>query len=516
MMLTRAVRCALAVVAVGSLALTGCGSPAAGGGQADSPRKAENRAVLIARQDPGTLDYTTSPKTAVLMWIPGNVVEPLLQRTADAEIGPGIADFKVDASRKTYVFTVGENKFSDGSAITAADVLYSLETMKSSPVANNSGAYAQVESMAVTGVAEVTVKLKQPSQAFLQGMAGVAGSIQPKAAASSVATKPIGSGPYQLEEYTLNSRMVFSKNPNYQGPAPALSEIEVRIITDGAAVINKLKSGEADAVPLVASDLFERIKSEGLDKTLTLIENPKRGEKLYVPLNAGGKHTKDPLVRQAIARSLDRGQIITALNADWAMTPTCGYGLASDPWFAEESASTCPYPSDAAAAKELATTLGLNSAPTEFVSLSDVPDLSLPADVLIEQFKASGIQIERNAIDLARYSQLIFQGRPPQFEISVMSGPEDITQFVCPDPKKASWTTYCSAEFTKLVEKADTAPTVKEYSELLKAANEQLKKDAVIVPLAATAGIGLAHPGLKGTDAPSMVNAEVRFASLAW
>lgn len=532
-MTTRLGRTLLAATAASALLLAACGgtttpnpddtAPATGGTQpaapqanSDSPRQAENKLVVQARQDPGTLDYTKNTQTALLLWVPGNVVEPLLTRTPDGDIGPGLADYTVDDDNTTYVFTLKPNKFSTGEDVTIEDVLFSMKTMQESPVAQHAGAYAQVESMDITGDMEITVQLKQPSQAFLQGMASVAGLVQPEANFGEIATNPIGTGPYKVVEYTPNSRFLFTANENFQGTQPAIPDIEVRIITDGAATINALKSGEVDGAPVLTNDLWERMVSEKLPDALYMTQSPIRGEKQYLVLNQNGPLTKDIKVRQAFAAALDRSQLVAAVNADWAMTATCDYGVGSDPWVKPESAETCPFPADPELAAQLASELGLDSTPAEFVSLSDVPDLSLPADVLIEQFKSVGITTERNAIDLARYSQTIFQGRPPQFEVTNMSDPAGITQFICASEADAGWTTYCSPEFTEIAAEADLAPTVPEYYEALAAANEQLKKDAVIVPLTNTMGIGLWHPNLKGVDEQPTILIEAPLYKLSW
>lgn len=511
-------RLAASVVAAG-LVLTACASSQPTESEttriAAAPRAAEQKAILVARQDPGTLDYTQSPQTALLLWIPGNVVQPLLSRSDDGEIGAGLADFSVDASRTTYEFTLKPGKFSDGSDITVDDVIYSLETMRKSPVANYAAAYAQVQSIEKEGE-KVVVKLKQPSQAFIQGMASMAGLIQPEAQSSNIATAPVGSGPYQLDEYMPNSRMIFSLNPHYAGEEPALKVIEVRIIEDGAAVVNALQAGEADGMPLLGDDLMERIRSQKVDQTMTLYGKPANGERQYLVLNADGGSTREPKVRQAFAAALDRAQIIMGMNAEGNMIPTCDYGIGTDPWTAEESDETCPYPTSPEDAQRLAAEADIADGAIEFVTLSDVPFLSLPADVLVEQFKAAGIGIERNAIDLARYSQTIFQGRPPQFEVTNMSDPAGITQFACPDPAEAGWTTYCSEEFTSLIEKADQAATYSEYVDLLGQANEQLKSDAVIIPISYTQGLSLGHPALAGFDAPSAIMQEVPLHRMGW
>ena len=509
----------IALVMSAAMVLTACGgsdrasSGASNGGAATG---AENKVVLISRQDPGTLDYTTSLQTALLNWVPGNVVEPLLTMDDKGEISSGLADVEVNDAYTEYTFTLRGNKFSDGSPITAKDVVFSLTKMKESPIANWAGAFAKVTSIEAVGEEQVKVVLEQPSQAFVRGMTSVPGLIQPEAAFGQIATAPIGSGPYVIAEYVQNSRIVLKTNPNYSGKKPAIEEVEIRIISDGAAALNALKSGEADGMPLIQNDMWEQLKNQKLDETMTLLQNPAMGEKQYLVLNADGANTKNSEVRRAFAQAIDREALVAAVNADWAMVPTCDYGLETDPWVEKASPDTCPAPEDPATAATLAEKLGLGSAPSHFVSLSDVPDLSLPADVLIEQFKAAGITVDREAIDLARYSQTIFQGRPPQFEVTNMSDPAGITQFACPDPQSAGWTTYCSSELNDLIVRADAARDAAEYDELLSQANEILKKDMVIVPLTYTYGIGLAKPNLKNAGAPSVVFQEIPVYEMSW
>ncbi|WP_076464273.1 ABC transporter substrate-binding protein [Actinomyces mediterranea] len=518
-MRTTRVGIAIALAMSTAMALSGCGgsdqtSSASSGGA--SPGTAGNRVVLISRQDPGSLDYTKSLQTALLNWIPGNVVEPLLSKDDNGEVGPGLADFEVNPERTEYTFTIGDNSFSDGSKITASDVVFSLNTMKESPIANWASAYTQVSSIEELDENRVKVTLKQPSQAFIQGMTSVPGLIQPEAAFDGIATNPIGSGPYVLAEYVQNSRILLKANPHYAGEKPAIEEAEIRIITDGAAALNALKSGEADGMPLIQNDMWEQLKNQRLDEQMTLLQNPAMGEKQYLVLNANGENTKDREVRRAIASAIDRSALVAAVNADWAMVPTCDYGLETDPWVKRADSQTCPVPEDANLAKQLAEKLDLGARASHFVSLSDVPDLSLPADVLIEQFKTAGITVDREPIDLARYSQTIFQGRPPQFEVTNMSDPAGITQFTCADADSAGWTTYCSSEFTDLIVKADAAADAQEYNDLLGQANDILKNDMVIVPLTYTYGIGLAKPDLKNAGAASVVFKEIPLYEMSW
>lgn len=515
------------VAALGGALLLNAACSAAGdsGGSAEgttagpapaSARQDENRAVFIAQQDPGTLDYVSNNLTALILWIPGNVVEPLLTVDAEGEAEPAVAEsWEISEDQTVYTFTIRETNFSNGEPVAPDDVVYSLTTMQESPIATYAAPYEAVESIEATGDREVTVELSRPSQSFFRGMGGMSALIQPEASADSIATSPVGTGPYVLDEYATNSGMSFSRNPEYWGEAPSLEEVEVRIIPDGTAALNALRAGEADAMPVITIDLWERLTTEGFDQDFNMITYPQVGEMLYVAFNTTQAPYDDPAMRQAMAKSFDRQQFIDAFNAPWGATATCGYGLEDDPWYTEESLETCPYPFDPEAAAADLQAAGYAGEPLEFTSLSDVPDLSLPADLLIAQLQGVGAEIERNAIELARYSQLIFQGRPPQFGITVMSDPAPITQFACEDESQMGWTTYCSPEMTELMQQADAATTSEQYDELMAEANATLEEDAVIVPLLAKSGVGLLHPDLQGWQEPQIL-VDIQFANLSW
>ncbi|NJC72943.1 ABC transporter substrate-binding protein [Planosporangium thailandense] len=516
-------RVAVAAVVGAALLLTAaCSSSGSGGTKTKggylpaSARKAANKLVLVASQDPGTLDYVKNNLTALILWLPGNVVEPLLSFDKNGDAQPNVAEsWKVSDDQTTYTFKIRDVKFSDGSPVTADDVVYSLETMRKSPITTYSAPYTAVQTIQATGDHEVTVKLSRPSQSFIHGMGGMSALIQPKAAAANIATKPIGTGPYVLDRYVQGTNMIFKANPNYWGKAPSIKEVEVRIMPDGTAALNALRAGEVDAFPVITIDKWERLTKEKFGDTFNLITYPQVGEMLYVTFNATQAPYNNPALRKALAETFNRQQFIDAFNAPWGAKATCGYGLDNTSWFEKESKASCPAPFDTAAAKNDLKAAGYNGEELEFASLSDVPDLSLPADLLIQQLNGSGVKVKRDAITLARYSQQIFQQKPPQFGITVMSDPAPITQFACADQSQMGWTTYCSPEMTDLMNKADAAKTKQEYEDLMKQADDVLKKDAVIVPLLSKSGVGLLRPDLKGWQEPKIL-VDIDFANLHW
>lgn len=362
---------AAAVAVLASACSGGNGGAQSGGKQAASPRKGGDRLVVIAQSDPGTLDYVQSNLTAVELWIPGNVVEPLLTADSAGKFGPGLAkSWTVSKDQRTYVFHLRTAKFSSGAPVTAADVVYSMKQMQASPVSANKSPYEAVKSIAATGSDTVTVTLSRPSLAFMRGMAGNAGVVGPQAAAADRATKPVGSGPYAVQSYAPNNQIVLRANPNYWGHQPAIHEVDIRFIKNTTAALNALKAGEADAYPALGTDLFERLAKDGLDKRFT-VQTSARGATMYwVNFNDTKAPYNNPALRHALAKSIDRNAFAEVFNAPEAIVPTCTYAI--DPtsaWFKEASASSCLDNYDPKAAKQEIAAGGFGGTALDFSSV---------------------------------------------------------------------------------------------------------------------------------------------------
>jgi len=447
------------------------------------------------------------------LWIPANVVEPLVFFEPDGTVLPGVAEsWTISDDGLTYTFTIREVMFSDGSPVTVDDVIFSLDAMRASPVVSNAAAFEAVTTISAVDDRIVQVTLARPSQNFWRGMGDMSGLIQPAAAADGIATNPVGTGPYRLVEYVSNSHMTFEVNPYYWGDAPSITDVTIRIVTDGTAGLNALAAGEVDAIPMVSIDLWEQLINRELDQMYSLVTFAGGGQPTYAVVN----QDIDPELRQAIAMTMDRQQFNDAFGAPWGVENTCTFGLPNMPWYRTESAETCPYPSDFEGAMLAVAENDYGDVELEFVSLSDVPDLSLPADIMVPMMQAAGFNVTRNAIDLARYSQIIFSGRPPQFDITVMAGPGDATQWACPTPDAAGWSSYCSAEYTAALAAADSATTQEDYLAQMDEASRILREDAVIIPLIAYLGVGLLHPDLNGFSEPRVGTIAMEFANFSW
>ncbi len=510
-------RAVVAAIAAGSLLLVSAMASATAS-TPSSARQSQNKLVLAALQDPGTLDVVKQNQTALVLWLPGNVYETLVTNKPDGTAGPGVAKtWTISKNQLVYTFNIRDEKFSSGAAITADDVVYSLKAMQNGPIGSYHAPFTQVASIVAKDSKTVVITLNKSSRAFFHGMGEMSGVIQPQASEATRATKPIGSGPYVLKEYVPNDHLTFEPNKTYWGAAPSIKEVTVKIMTDGNAALAALRAGEIDSFPVITIDLWERIGKQNFDKDFTLQNYPQGGEMLYTLFNMNKAPYNNPKVRHALAKMIDRQAYNVAYGAPAGSSdPTCGYGLQNTSWFAVESASTCYDAYDPARGIAELKAAGFAKTPLDYVSLTDVPDLSLPADLQIAQFTKAGATIKRNAISLAEYSKTIFGGRPQQFGVSIMSDPALFgPNFSCTDKSKAAWHTYCSKELTGLLIQADGAKSLTAYNDLMAKAAWVLQKDAYIVPILAKAGVGLWQPNLVGWKAPHIF-VEQNFADLSW
>src|SRR5215208_6130397 len=85
----------------------------------------------------------------------------LIRKNYDTgELQPGLAEsWSVSDDGKTYTFKLRDAKFSDGSPITAADVVFSLERIRTGKESAYPAPLGAVESAAATDDKTVTVKL---------------------------------------------------------------------------------------------------------------------------------------------------------------------------------------------------------------------------------------------------------------------------------------------------------------------------------------------------------------------
>ena len=160
-----------------------------------------------------------------------------------------------DGKKITLTLRTGV-KWSDGTPLTAADVVYSLTAGKQDKTMDIIGAYREgtnIASIAQKGANQVVIRLKTKDSQFVAVNLNTA-FIVPKHVFSKVADinkflnpNPVGSGPFtqvakfSAQSYTLN------KNPNYwQAGMPKVPCVQYIQATSNDAALLQIRSGQAD------------------------------------------------------------------------------------------------------------------------------------------------------------------------------------------------------------------------------------------------------------------------------
>ena len=122
---------------------------------------------------------------------------------------------------------------------------------------------------------------------------------------------PIGTGPYMLKSWTVGDKLVLTANPRYWGKKPKIKNVIFKPISNNAARLQALQTGEVQGYDLVDPADIGTIQSSG---SLKILSRPAFNVG-YVGINQKIKPMDNPLVRQALAYGLDRAGVVNSFYA---------------------------------------------------------------------------------------------------------------------------------------------------------------------------------------------------------
>ena len=329
------------------MVLTACG-PKAGqgnnndGGQQDGEESGEKVIRFSIVAEPPTMDpqiKTASPMAAVAT----HVYEGLV-RVFDGEIKPGMADtWTISEDGLTYTFHIRDDaKWADGQALTAADFEYAFYRILSPEVGSEfaylaydiAGAEAfnagETDDWTTVGVKAtddqtLVITLRNPVSYFLSFMDFTLFSPTRKdmveaagATYGSEANLQAYNGPYVLESWEHDSKLVLVKNPEYWDAASVTTDrIEVYVVLDANTGIAMYDAGDLDITD-VPKDLISAYDTQIFSD----------GGEYFIMANwkgmteETGKLLSNPNFMKAIGYGIDRTAFIAATLGDATQAAT--------------------------------------------------------------------------------------------------------------------------------------------------------------------------------------------------
>src|SRR6266480_2815935 len=386
---------ALAAAGCGGSGTTGSsgGSSGSGGTTATVSTLVIANAVKVDTLDPEANSVNES------IWLDQNLYSRLLQPNATGTaLLPDLAtSWDISANGLSYTFHLRPDaKFSNGSPVTAADVVYSIERSR-----KFSGGWGflltAVKTITAPDTHTVVITLSQPHAPLLADLAMYAYSVVPenlvKAQGAAFFTHPVGSGPFMVTSYNPDTEVDLARNPHFYGTTPKISKVKILIVPNDNTRVLELESKKVDVIENPPGNLVSEIdKTPGLSVQLfpsTRVDFIQLDEH-YAPL-------KKAAVRQALNYAINRNAIVKLAYQGHAVPGASFMPYRMEYW----NNSIKPYPYNPAKAKQLLAQAGYPHGFTTFlITVSGDVAGQAEAVVIKQELAAVGVTVNIQSYEL--------------------------------------------------------------------------------------------------------------------
>ena len=454
------------------------------------------------------MDPTAGAASAIAEITLYNVFETLTKINSDGRTTPLLAEsWTVSPDFKTYSFKLRQGvKFHNGEPFTSATVKFSFERAVAKESVNKDKAvFTNIERIDTPDAHTVVLNLKNGSIDLLFQMGqATAIMVEPKSVAGNN-TQPTGTGPYKLEAWSRGSAVTLARWDAYRNAKDVkLRRVTMRFISDPAAQVASLLSGDVDIFPRVAA--ARSLKQFQSDKKYQVLIGGSRA-KTIVAINNKRKPLDDVRVRRAIAAAIDRPSVIEGA-ADGFGVPIGSFYVPGSPGYID---TTGINPFDQAKARALLHQAGITPPLELTMKLPPTPYARQGGEVIAAQLAKVGIIAKIENVEWAQWLSGVYGQKAYDLTIISHVEPLDFGNFARP----GYYWNYDSPEFNALWAKINATVKTEERNKLMEQAQKLVATDAVAAYLYQPTWITVANSRLKGIwkDMPLFVN---DVAALSW
>jgi peptide/nickel transport system substrate-binding protein len=394
--------------------------------------------------EPTDLNIRTTSGVALDQVLIDNVYQGLVGLDPTGRIVDVLASkHSVSADGRTYDFTLRSGTtFSNGDALDAADVVWSLEQVRKTKTDVGNADLAAVKSITAPSGSSVRITLTKPDSELLYALAGRAGLVLDQDATNDLKTSAIGSGPYRLKSWKQGDSITLTRDAQYWGTKAKVASVVFHYFSDRATAVNAALAGDLEVLTTVDPTLKTKFRS---NQDFTLKSGPST-DKYTLVFNEQRGPLKTLAVRKALRQAIDPKAIIAAVGGDGVAQG--GPIPKGDPGY-QDLTSIDPY--DPAAAKAAISAAGLTGT-TLTLTIPNVYG-STVSDVLTSEFKAVGITLKVSSVDFTTWLTKVYTDK--DYELSFVDHAEahDFANWVTP----GYYFDYSDAKVDRLYAQATTA-----------------------------------------------------------
>ncbi|MCX5598084.1 ABC transporter substrate-binding protein [Streptomyces phaeochromogenes] len=363
-----------AVIGLLAPVLAACGGSDSGDNGGDAIVVGTTDRFTASKEDPAPLDPASAYDVGTWNILRQTVQTLMVMPNGGGDPAPEAAEECgfTDSGNERYACTLRKDlKFSNGDAITAEDVKFSID--RAMQIKADSGVFAllsTVDTVETKGDREVIFHLNSADATFpFKLSTPVAGIVNPDDYEKNKLRDGFdvsGSGAYTLKAEVKDDvivKAVFTKNPNYQGTSELKNDkVELRSFESADSMGTALDKGDIDMMTRTMSPAQIKKLQNAKGTDVDLIEQPGL-EIRYLGFNTNDPSVKTKAVRQAMAQVINRGELTSQVygsGADplYSMVPATVTGHANA-FFNKYGDPSIPKAKDLLAAENISTPVKL-------------------------------------------------------------------------------------------------------------------------------------------------------------
>ena len=426
---------------------------------------------------------------------------PLMELDADLNFEGMLADSITTEDNKNFIVHIDDAAtWSDGTPVTADDVVYTALRLASPVIGNTAMMYYVFEGVgddgfveegaeSIDGIQKVddktvqfTTKEEMPITTFENSYARYLLTL-PKHVIEQYSEEELStadwfnhpdvvSGPFIVTDFDVDHYISYEANKDYWKGAPKIDKLNIKIV-DGSQLYAGLQSGEIDITQQTMSDIpqedYESV--EALDNVDVVYGSPVTNQSVFIQT----KNVPDVKVRQAMLYAIDRQQILEELlNGHGEIVD--GFPSSASPFYDD---SLTPVSYDPEKAKALLEEAGWDGSQTiRFYVNSGDSTFVNAASIIAAEWAAVGIKAEIQTVDFATLMSVAGTEDYDVLAVQYTYAPVD------PYPDVAwllggegSWTGYSDDTLNDALTKSQLTSDPEETKELFSVVDKKVQED---------------------------------------
>jgi peptide/nickel transport system substrate-binding protein len=413
-----------------------------------------------------------------------HVIEPLIELDYQKKdyVGVLAESWQFQGNKWTFKLRKGI-KFHNGAPLTAKDVAFSIEKMRDAKGGSlQAPNFKDVTEIQIPDDHTVVIVTKQPLAVFLDRLENrfIINKEAVEKAGDPWYQNLVGTGPYKFVSYQRGGNMVFTRNDDYWGGKAAIKEVIFRKVTEDAARLAALESGQADFTNNIPVHEVPRLKNHPRVR----IDQIEGLRMFFLAMNFAFKPFDNKLVRQAVNYSVDAPSIVKNIFDGIGYPSNGPVGanvIGADP-------SHKRYPYDPKKAKELLAQAGYpNGCDVQlYYSSGRYPKDREVCQVVAAQMVKGGFRVELISQEWALFwdKEGVNGGKLPFYYIgrgSLTDADTLYDQYFRTGTTKR--TNYSNPKLDKIIEEQQKTADTKKRVALLQQAGKFIMDEALFVPL---------------------------------